>query len=139
MLNTIWFLILADVERVTSPTTTEGYGERDEDESSDDGDERDKRPVVTGTKRKAEVLSKESGKIGVTITTSPPNSQAKIPKLQSSIAKTVSSSHPTSANVSFSVNQIITLDSRLSYWPDPIRSFYDLYTHPLYFNRFLED
>nr|XP_018909501.1 PREDICTED: polycomb group protein Pc-like isoform X1 [Bemisia tabaci] len=89
----------ADVERVTSPTTTEGYGERDEDESSDDGDERDKRPVVTGTKRKAEVLSKESGKIGVTITTSPPNSQAKIPKLQSSIAKTVSSSHPTSANV----------------------------------------
>ncbi|XP_050534482.1 polycomb group protein Pc [Daktulosphaira vitifoliae] len=35
-------------------------------------------------KRKAEVLSKESGKVGVTITTSPPISESKVPKLQSS-------------------------------------------------------
>lgn len=35
-------------------------------------------------KRKAEVLSKESGKVGVTITTSPPVTESKVPKLQSS-------------------------------------------------------
>lgn len=40
-------------------------------------------PKETGTKRKAEILSKESGKIGVTITTSSPTSltpPAKIPR-----------------------------------------------------------
>lgn len=40
------------------------------------------RREVSGTKRKAEVLSKESGKIGVTITTSsPPHTAAKVQRL----------------------------------------------------------
>lgn len=40
-------------------------------------------PKPHKVKRKAEVLSKESGKVGVTITTSPPVSESKVPKLQS--------------------------------------------------------
>lgn len=40
-------------------------------------------PKPHKVKRKAEVLSKESGKVGVTITTSPPVSESKLPKLQS--------------------------------------------------------
>lgn len=42
------------------------------------------RPILppVGTKRKAEVLSKESGKIGVTITTSPTSINPKIPRLK---------------------------------------------------------
>jgi len=40
-------------------------------------------PKSHKVKRKAEVLSKESGKVGVTITTSPPVSESKVPKLQS--------------------------------------------------------
>lgn len=40
-------------------------------------------PKSHKVKRKAEVLSKESGKVGVTITTSPPVSESKMPKLQS--------------------------------------------------------
>jgi len=40
-------------------------------------------PLQVGSKRKAEVLSKESGKIGVTITTSPPHSAPKISKVSS--------------------------------------------------------
>lgn len=39
-------------------------------------------PKPHKVKRKAEVLSKESGKVGVTITTSPPISEPKVPKLQ---------------------------------------------------------
>ncbi|KAF6204143.1 hypothetical protein GE061_002483 [Apolygus lucorum] len=46
-------------------------------------DEREPETPRTGTKRKAEVLSKESGKIGVTITTSPPHTSPKQPKLGS--------------------------------------------------------
>jgi len=64
---------------------------RDEkrDEKSRDRDQ-------TGTKRKAEVLSKESGKIGVTITTSPGSSgptsppAAKTPKVKESSSHSVS-------------------------------------------------
>lgn len=40
-------------------------------------------PKPQKVKRKAEVLSKESGKVGVTITTSPPVTDSKVPKLQS--------------------------------------------------------
>lgn len=40
-------------------------------------------PKPQKVKRKAEVLSKESGKVGVTITTSPPVMESKVPKLQS--------------------------------------------------------
>lgn len=40
-------------------------------------------PKPHKVKRKAEVLSKESGKVGVTITTSPPVSEPKVPKLLS--------------------------------------------------------
>jgi len=40
-------------------------------------------PKPHKVKRKAEVLSKESGKVGVTITTSPPVSESKVPKIQS--------------------------------------------------------
>lgn len=39
-------------------------------------------PKPHKVKRKAEVLSKESGKVGVTITTSPPVSDSKVPKIQ---------------------------------------------------------
>ncbi|XP_044733318.1 polycomb group protein Pc [Chrysoperla carnea] len=49
-----------------------------DDENSNSGSSDDEQPIVrriepAGTKRKAEVLSKESGKIGVTITTSSPS------------------------------------------------------------------
>uniref|UniRef100_A0A224XSR8 Chromo domain-containing protein n=1 Tax=Panstrongylus lignarius TaxID=156445 RepID=A0A224XSR8_9HEMI len=57
------------------------------------------RPATT--KRKAEVLSKESGKIGVTITTSPPHTAAKIAKLAGSPTLPVggvSPSHPSKTN-----------------------------------------
>lgn len=40
-------------------------------------------PKPHKVKRKAEVLSEESGKVGVTITTSTPVSESKVPKLQS--------------------------------------------------------
>ncbi|XP_073984549.1 chromodomain protein polycomb [Rhodnius prolixus] len=53
------------------------------------------------TKRKAEVLSKESGKIGVTITTSPPHTAAKVARLAGSPTLPVggvSPSHPTKSN-----------------------------------------
>lgn len=40
-------------------------------------------PKPHKVKRKAEVLSKESGKVGVTITTSPPAMESKVPRLQS--------------------------------------------------------
>lgn len=40
-------------------------------------------PKPHKVKRKAEVLSKESGKVGVTITTSPPVTESKVPKLLS--------------------------------------------------------
>ncbi|XP_057668892.1 polycomb group protein Pc [Diorhabda carinulata] len=61
-----------------------------ENENSNSSSSEDRTPLLarmdTGTKRKAEVLSKESGKIGVTITTSPTSSSpppAKTPKLTS--------------------------------------------------------
>lgn len=48
------------------------------------------RRELSGTKRKAEVLSKESGKIGVTITTSsPPHTAAKVQRLASPIISQV--------------------------------------------------
>ncbi|CAB0006447.1 unnamed protein product [Nesidiocoris tenuis] len=49
----------------------------------------------TGTKRKAEVLSKESGKIGVTITTSPPHTSPKQPKMGSPPPPAQTASSPT--------------------------------------------
>ncbi|XP_039293100.1 polycomb group protein Pc isoform X2 [Nilaparvata lugens] len=53
------------------------------------------RKETVGTKRKAEVLSKESGKIGVTITTSsPPHTATKIPRLGSPAPVGVSSKLP---------------------------------------------
>ncbi|KAF7288009.1 chromodomain protein polycomb isoform X2 [Rhynchophorus ferrugineus] len=72
------------IESTTTPMVTLA----DNDNSSSSSSE-DRRPLLarieTGTKRKAEVLSKESGKIGVTITTSSPISSspppAKVPKL----------------------------------------------------------
>ncbi|XP_065210191.1 polycomb group protein Pc-like [Planococcus citri] len=55
--------------------------------SSEDSIPLARRKESSGTKRKAEVLSKlfpkESGKIGVKITTSPPNGSSKVPKLSS--------------------------------------------------------
>ncbi|KAL3269482.1 hypothetical protein HHI36_008550 [Cryptolaemus montrouzieri] len=62
----------------------------EDNENSNSSSSEDRRPIlarleVTGTKRKAEVLSKESGKIGVTITTSSPTSPLpppnKVPKI----------------------------------------------------------
>ncbi|RZF42601.1 hypothetical protein LSTR_LSTR001396 [Laodelphax striatellus] len=53
------------------------------------------RKEAAGTKRKAEVLSKESGKIGVTITTSsPPHTASKVPKLGSPAPVGVASKVP---------------------------------------------
>lgn len=60
------------------------------------------RKEPAGTKRKAEVLSKESGKIGVTITTSSPSSGSgspppnKIPRLLPLKNNSTSSSYPVS-------------------------------------------
>uniref|UniRef100_A0A6P7GHV3 Polycomb group protein Pc-like n=1 Tax=Diabrotica virgifera virgifera TaxID=50390 RepID=A0A6P7GHV3_DIAVI len=72
-------------ETVVAPTT-----ESVENENSNSSSSEDRRPLLArmdvGTKRKAEVLSKESGKIGVTITTSPTSSSpppVKAPKLSS--------------------------------------------------------
>lgn len=72
-----------------------GDGENTSSSSSED------RPIlsrieVAGTKRKAEVLSEESGKIGVTITTSGPSSP-KTPKLPP-VKPAKSPSHTTSNN-----------------------------------------
>ncbi|XP_014255290.1 polycomb group protein Pc [Cimex lectularius] len=53
-----------------------------------------------GTKRKAEVLSKESGKIGVTITTSPPHPAPKLPKLSPPPHPTVKTPSPPQNKVS---------------------------------------
>lgn len=59
-------------------TASEDLADDNSSDSSDDAPLQGKRSEVlseksreAGTKRKAEVLSKESGKIGVTITTSP--------------------------------------------------------------------
>lgn len=57
----------------------------------------ERRKELAGTKRKAEILSADSGKIGVTITTSPPNGPSnKLPKLSPSGGNKISNS----ANVS---------------------------------------
>ncbi|KAK9890889.1 hypothetical protein WA026_012231 [Henosepilachna vigintioctopunctata] len=84
---------LPKTEDEVSPTSEEGQKENDvieENENSNSSSSEDQRPILTrlemtGTKRKAEVLSKESGKIGVTITTSSPTSPLpppnKTPKL----------------------------------------------------------
>lgn len=62
----------------TSETTVPPAPESAENENSNSSSSEDRRPLLSrmevGTKRKAEVLSKESGKIGVTITTSPTSS-----------------------------------------------------------------
>lgn len=78
-----------DLETESQVTENIPVASIDNDSSSSSED----RPILSrlepGTKRKAEVLSKESGKIGVTITTSSPNSGQtspppnKIPKLLS--------------------------------------------------------
>jgi len=71
------------------------------DDSSNSSDDRPiqetrlRESKVAGTKRKAEVLSKESGKIGVTITTSPGSSVSpppvKTPKILEAASSTLSS------------------------------------------------
>lgn len=66
---------------VTTPTTPPTAVQSLPPAPAVDGEEV-ARPATT--KRKAEVLSKESGKIGVTITTSPPHTAAKIAKLAGS-------------------------------------------------------
>ncbi|XP_044753429.1 polycomb group protein Pc [Coccinella septempunctata] len=72
------------------PHSSEESPKEDEVEVNENSSSSEDRPIlerleITGTKRKAEVLSKESGKIGVTITTSSPTSPlppaAKTPKL----------------------------------------------------------
>lgn len=61
------------------PQSPEENPKEDEVEVNENSSSSEDRPIlerleVSGTKRKAEVLSKESGKIGVTITTSSPTS-----------------------------------------------------------------
>ena len=60
----------------------------------DNGFTSDSKLRETGAKRKAEVLSKESGKIGVTITTSPGGNSSpppvKIPKIKENLTSNVS-------------------------------------------------
>ncbi|CAH0555587.1 unnamed protein product [Brassicogethes aeneus] len=88
-------------KREKSPKEDEDARAGSEEKTSGDNDNsnssssEDRRPLlsridVAGTKRKAEVLSKESGKIGVTITTSSPTSSspppAKTPKVSKSAA-----------------------------------------------------
>lgn len=59
------------------------------------------RPILLGAKRKAEVLSKESGKIGVTITTSPP--ALKVPRLSTPPPNNNNYSHKTNGRHGLSV------------------------------------
>ena len=68
----------------------------------------------TGTKRKAEVLSKESGKIGVTITTSSPSSGSsgspppnKIPRLLPLKSNPTSPSYHVSIDLSLNYNTLV--------------------------------
>ncbi|CAG9864875.1 unnamed protein product [Phyllotreta striolata] len=72
----------------TSEATVQPVPESADNDNSNSSSSEDRRPLLSrmeiGTKRKAEVLSKESGKIGVTITTSPTSSSpppAKTPKV----------------------------------------------------------
>ncbi|CAH1100752.1 unnamed protein product [Psylliodes chrysocephalus] len=83
----------------TSETTVPPAPESAENENSNSSSSEDRRPLLSrmevGTKRKAEVLSKESGKIGVTITTSPTSSSPppakamKVSKQSSAASRTV--------------------------------------------------
>uniref|UniRef100_U5EYY0 Putative polycomb n=1 Tax=Corethrella appendiculata TaxID=1370023 RepID=U5EYY0_9DIPT len=63
--------------------------------------------TTTGTKRKAEVLSKESGKIGVTIKTSPDveHSSSKLHRLESSAAATTTALTVTAASTKTEIKQ----------------------------------
>lgn len=101
-------------------------------------------PKPHKVKRKAEVLSKESGKVGVTITTSPPVSESKVPKIQpltnvqdvnntpvilsrddsSRIPKRKSSEHafPSNQNSPVPENQHITLTAILQSTPTSVKS-----------------
>ncbi|XP_044261182.1 polycomb group protein Pc isoform X3 [Tribolium madens] len=71
----------------------------DDNENSNSSSSEDRRPILArleiGTKRKAEVLSKESGKIGVTITTSSPTSASPPPN---KVQKTSTKPQPSSTN-----------------------------------------
>lgn len=102
-------------------------------------------PKPHKVKRKAEVLSKESGKVGVTITTSPPVSESKVPKIQpltnvqdvnnvpivllsgddsSRVPKRKSSEHalPSNQNSPVPENQHITLTAILQSTPTSVKS-----------------
>lgn len=92
----------ADSEKkVVDVVTKKEENEKEKDAEADKDKDKDQ-----GTKRKAEVLSKESGKIGVTITTSSPTSAAspppvKQPKLQSTttpVGETPTTPSPTTAS-----------------------------------------
>lgn len=65
----------------TTPSTPTPATETPENDNSNSSSSDDRRPLLArmDLKRKAEVLSKESGKIGVTITTSSPTSPSPSP------------------------------------------------------------
>ncbi|KAH1015928.1 hypothetical protein HUJ04_007237 [Dendroctonus ponderosae] len=70
----------------TSESTSTAAPISADNENSNSSSSEDRRPLLSrieaGTKRKAEVLSTESGKIGVTITTSPTNLSPPPPKIK---------------------------------------------------------
>ncbi|KAJ3642564.1 hypothetical protein Zmor_025329 [Zophobas morio] len=74
----------------------------DDNENSNSSSSEDRRPILArleiGAKRKAEVLSKESGKIGVTITTSSPTSSSPPPSKVHKLSSAKPQSSTSSAN-----------------------------------------
>jgi hypothetical protein len=76
--------------------------EVDDNENSNSSSSEDRRPILArleiGTKRKAEVLSKESGKIGVTITTSSPTSPSPPPNKVHKVSSAKQQSSASSTN-----------------------------------------
>lgn len=64
-------------DEVPSKEDSEKADQSAKEEVKDEPQEEPMKKESVGSKRKAEILSKESGKIGVTITTSPPSKQAR--------------------------------------------------------------
>ncbi|XP_065173526.1 polycomb group protein Pc [Atheta coriaria] len=91
---------IESTEIIKSKITTEDPdGDNSSSDSSEDRPISERIKESAGTKRKAEVLSKESGKIGVTITTSSPTSPSPPPaKVQKSISTASNNTHGRATN-----------------------------------------
>nr|XP_023016262.1 polycomb group protein Pc [Leptinotarsa decemlineata] len=101
-------------ESTSAPTVSTAENENSNSSSSDDRKPLLARMDLVGTKRKAEVLSKESGKIGVTITTSSPTSSSPPPvKRQGSKSEEETSAIPSAASPATAAAPRTSTDKRL--------------------------